>query len=1352
MKSLRSVLAALAVFASVAAVAVSAAAPPNGIPTHPIVSPILPPISRPTLAPAATLPPIGMPVSGSRVGAVAPGTRVPLSMLPALPMRTFANTVAPGRPALRPMSADGSTIAVAGSGSAQCSGSTSTLFVVGCQVNWNAQNIPAGSTYQDYYIAANSSVATAVGGTHGGGAGPGHTTTLSSAGIWVFAVFNVTANQWQTVVYASAGQTFALKVYQDSFHSQESYQYDVNSVSDAYIYATNLTPGDGYVVYVESTSIAPHCIFSAPAQGSYPTTGTGSLCNPNSLVGIVSSGGTMSVTWPLSVSYAPGTYVVGIFDTTAKKRLGTVQVAITGGAGITLSVKPDGTAANPSPLPQLPPGISSSVVAWDDGSEQSASGVNFATVANLLNHTYTWTLADPTGFVAASNTFTAGGPQAHTFNFNGAIQSAGGYASKILTGTLYDNTLKAVVASQSFQVKGYQSLTEFDVAMAGTYSASLVVTPGASVVSGLKFVNTGDNYYGIGNGDPLRGLLFTTGNPRGSDGAFLATAGAGNGVMASLNGFTLASCSPKCTSVASDSNGNSWNLSDFCSGPTVSNTGECYIEADPALSSTVLKPGDSLEIPSMTFYYASASACNGLPNGACPGDTSILPQDGLTWSTINSQSAWAPVYFTDGTSSHSGTGSLAIVGECSGGGGCAFNGGEAHYYKLNFAQAAYNLNTPYTIPNTNENIYGITVHNTSSGGTPDRIYALAFELTGPFAGPGSLYNIGLDAASTGNWQLVTCPAGFLNGAYTCISGAAAGHSIATGGTETIYFDASTVAQSFTYLDIALSSIQDPNSGNGFQFSITPATAAVPVFAAGSGGLNVDSLAQGLYSLNSGFMSYSFAPSTVGANATNFTEDVLFTNTPLSSDPNPDYIDNVLVEVPNAYLTGNTINPATPTNPGWSYLGTFTQGAFHYYDFGLCSAQFTSIQPGGAQSTPPPTTPLGALANSVAKCGATEPSALAPGTQMSMPFTIANAGTANTTWGVAVHGANGGGWTSYSNITLTNVPVSGSGGFASINGTAVPTNTEPQISGDPNTYVYSIKNNSTNGTNITGLTITIPGTDISGLSATQLGVSPWSVSGAAISGTAYGCTVVSTTQATAGGTNGSIVIGGGSCSIGASSTISIQFTATAPGVQNDEFQWPTTISPGGAKMGEAWTNDTRIKIVDVIGLTIVVDPSNPGPGGSTPSVNCSACAFSGLTIDLGNPGASTQTVGQDVIRASVYAQSSAHSSWVLCVDTNNNPASTFPGQTNELQLATDPSRSTTGVAGLTYYNSTFATIPVIGSGNPELKLATGPFNSARSAPYDTLNNLQLSIGTEFASLTTSQLTYTIIEDTAACPNS
>ncbi|MHB8463031.1 MAG: hypothetical protein ACYDA1_10315, partial [Vulcanimicrobiaceae bacterium] len=898
------------------------------------------------------------------MGAVSPGTRVPLSMLPALPMRTFANTVAPGRPALRPMAADGSTIAVAASGSGACNGSTSVLFVVGCPVNWNAQNIPGGSTYQDYYIAANSSVATAVGGTHGGGGGPGHTTTLSTAGIWVFAVFNVTANQWETVVYASAGQTYALKVYQDSFHSQESYQYDVNSVTDAYVYATNLTPGDGYVVYVEQTSVNPHCIFSAPAQGSYPTTGTGSLCNPGALTGIVSSNGTLSITWPLSVSYTPGVYVVGLYDTTIKKRLGTVQVSITGGAGITLAVKPDGTLANPSPVPQLPPGISSTSVAWDDGSEQSASGVNFATVANLLNHTYTWTMSDPTGFIAGSSTFTAGGPQAHTFNFNGAIQSAGGYASKVLTGTLYDNTLKAVVASQTFQVKGYQSLTEFDAAMAGTYSASLVVTPGTSVVAGLKFVNTGDNYYGIGNGDPLRGLLFTTGNPRGSDGAFIDPSGAGNGVMASLNGFTLAACSPSCTSVASDSNGNSWNISDFCNGPTSSNTGECYIQAIPASSSTVLRPGDSLEIPSLTFYYASASACNGLPNGACPGDTSILPQDGLTWSTVNSQSAWTPVYFTDGTSSHSGTGTLAIVGECSGGSGCAFNGGEAHYYKLNFPQAAYNLNTPYTIPNSNENIYGITVHNTSSGGTPDRIYALAFELTGPFAGPGSLYNIGLDAASAGNWQLVTCPAGFLGGAYTCISGAAAGHSIAVGGSETIYFDASSVAQSFTYLDIGLSSIQDPNTGNGFQFSITPATAAVPVFAAGSGGLNVVSLAQGLYSLNSGFMSFSFAPSTVGANATNFTEDVLFTNTPLSSDPNPDYVDNVLVRVPSAYLTGNTINPASPTNAGWSYLGTFAQGAYQFYDFGLCGSQFTSVQPGGAQSTPPPTTPLTALAKSV----------------------------------------------------------------------------------------------------------------------------------------------------------------------------------------------------------------------------------------------------------------------------------------------------------------------------------------------------------------------------------------------------
>ena len=1343
----RALLAGLGVFASVAAIAVSAAAP-NGTPIRPILAPIGVASAHPILAPIPTLAPIG----GVRgIGAVMPGTQIPLSRLPALPMRTFANTVTPGHGAIRPMAADGSTITVAAGGGASCSGSTAVLFVVSCAVNWNSVNIPGGSTYQDYVIPANSSTATAVGGTYGGGTGPGHATTLSSAGIWVFATFNTTSNQWETVVYVSAGQTYSLKLYQDSFHSQESYQYDVNSVSDVYVYATNLTPGDGFAVYVEETSISPHCVFSAPAQGSYPTTGTGSLCNPGALSGIVSSNGTLSITWPLSTSYTPGIYVVGLYDTTIKKRIGTVQASITAGAGLTLTVSPDGTFANPSPVPQIPPGISSTVVAWDDGSEQSASGVKFATAANLLNHTYTWTLTDPTGFVAGSNTFTAGGTQSHVFNFNGAIQSAGGYASKILSGVLYDNTQKQVDAAQSFQVKGYQSLTEFDPGMSGTYSASLVVTPGASSVAGLKFVNTGDNFYGIGNGDPLRGLLFTTGNPRASDGAFLAVAGAGNGIMASLNGFSLAACYPSCTTTATDSNGNAWNISDYCSAGSTSNTAECYIQALPANSSTVLRPNDSLEIPSVTFYYQSASACNSLPSGACPGDTSILPQDGLTWSTTTSQSAWTSVYFTDGTSNHSATGKLAIVGECSTGSGCAFNGGEAHYYKLNFNQAAYTINTPYTIPNSNENIYGITVNNTSSGGASNSIFALAFELTGPFAGPGTLYNIGIDGASAGNWATVTCPAGFLGGSYTCIDGQG-GNSIAPGTTQTIYFDASTVSQSFTYLDIGLSSIQDPATGKGFPFSVTPATAAVPVFAAGSGGLNVDSLAQGLYSLNGGFMSEAFAPSTIGANATNFTENVLFSNTPLSSDPNPDYVDNLLLRVPSAYLTGNTINPANPTTTGWTYLGTFAQGSFQYYDFGLCGNQFTSVQPGGGQATPPPTTPLTALANAVAKCGTTEPNALSPGTQISLPFTIANAGTTNTTWGIAAHGANGGGWTSYANITLQNVPVSGIGGFSSINAVAVPTNTEPQISGDPNTYVYSIKNNSSSGTNITGLSITIPGTDISGLSATQLGVLPWNISGATISGTTYGCTVVSTTEPTASGTNGSIVIGGGSCSIGANNTILIQFGGTSPGVQNDEFQWPTIIQPGGATMGEAWTYDTRIKIVDVIGLTIVVDPSNPGPGGSTPSVNCSACAFSGLTIDFGNPGASTQTVGQDVIRASVYAQSSAHSTWLLCVDTNNNPTGNYPGQTTELQLATDPTRSTTGVAGLTYSTTAFTSIPIIGSGTPELKLSTGPFNVARTAPYDTLNNLQLSIGTEFASLTVSQLTYTLIEDTANCPNS
>ena len=100
------------------------------------------------------------------VGKVRPGTRVPLSRLPRLPIKTALNTATPvhtkhgGR--FRPMAATGVSMTVTAAGACGTGGTLGTLYNVGCQLTVQAQgltNWSATDTYQYYYIAPNSTTA-----------------------------------------------------------------------------------------------------------------------------------------------------------------------------------------------------------------------------------------------------------------------------------------------------------------------------------------------------------------------------------------------------------------------------------------------------------------------------------------------------------------------------------------------------------------------------------------------------------------------------------------------------------------------------------------------------------------------------------------------------------------------------------------------------------------------------------------------------------------------------------------------------------------------------------------------------------------------------------------------------------------------------------------------------------------------------------------------------------------------------------------------------------------------------------------------------------------------------------------
>ncbi len=241
------------------------------------------------------------------------------------------------------------------------------------------------------------------------------------------------------------------------------------------------------------------------------------------------------------------------------------------------------------------------------------------------------------------------------------------------------------------------------------------------------------------------------------------------------------------------------------------------------------------------------------------------------------------------------------------------------------------------------------------------------------------------------------------------------------------------------------------------------------------------------------------------------------------------------------------NPA-PTTPGWAYLGQQASGGFTNYWFGVCAGQFVTAD------GPPATTPLTSPAAALPQCtNAQEQYSLAPSATLTVPIKFSNlpAGTAN--FNMYAHGANANGWTSAKQFSLNVSSASASAGFSAAGGyptpAPVPANTVPQIGGDPNVtygnaYTYTVKN--TGPTNITSLTVTVPGTDVNGNNATDGSGQTWLLTGApTLSGNVDGCTVTSSNSAQTNGTNGAINVGGGSCALKPGDTLQIRLHRERP---------------------------------------------------------------------------------------------------------------------------------------------------------------------------------------------------------------
>ncbi len=1364
----RAVLAAF-VFAGVA-VAISTAHPGPALPPprEPFPRATLRPISMPTIAPSApvaTPPALVLPLQSAAPGASPQpqlrgnlalqsqlGPPVPLGRFPRLPKQTARNTLAaPLAGGRRTLSATATSISY--STVSNCGASVGTIFNVGCVIQFqlaycNPNNPGANcyggyysinptDTFQDYYIDATSATAQTIGTPYtpnaNGDYGPSHQLTLANQGTYVLASYDQTAGAWVTAVYVTVGSASGLATFADPTLIFPSTNFNLptgGGTTDVYINAVGgLASSDTYVVYIEPTAIDVNCAWMVGVPGPYAA----GPCNPNLAAGVpvttLSSGQLqVQVTWAVTSGYAPGSYSVVLWDKTAQRRIAQSQVDLVSAAAGTVTITPIGGNPSPNPQPVATPG---SRFAFDNTSDESDYGFTMTVTGLNSSDYYCFTISNPNGTVIqqyanGNENFLCGFPGGGTLSIVDQFmntESPINFAPNSYTVQAYDYYSNAIGGSGAFQVLGYNATTDFTNAGGTSVTGTALVLPGGSnATAGLRFANDGDSFYGTNNGDTLSGVYFSTGR----------------------KGITLTLACNCAAETVVDSMGQSWNVSVTQVGGG-SNAGT-NVTILPATPGQHLAMGATITLPNLTFYNAPGNSNCSSGKPVCTGETSILPTDGLTWSPLNSSAASNPVYFTNaGTNTYAGTATFLHLGITNVGTpyvGGTQAGEEDHGYYPRMGQSLYAVDEPFAAPNTYADVYSLLATNDSTA-TTGNITQLAITYP-PLYSTGSLQTIpSVDGSSPTAWRPMTCPSGFSTTSTFCIQTNGSNTGIAPGTNQTIYIDLQNLPpSSFSYTDFSIQALKP------VAYTLTPDPAYQQTVLVGSSNPEiVDATAVGAYSLDANLISPSFTPTSVGTN-TNNPVTVSVQNTSTSADPFPDYLDAIVVQLPNGIANPSNFTGLTT---GWSYVGNSPgSGSTTDYWFGLCAAQFNPAD--GPAANPPPVNPA------LPSCGsAVEQSSLAPGATFQFTGNM-NVGSAAGTIAAAMyaHGANGNGWSKAHTFNLNVTPVAATAGFVNA-GTygsppAIPQGAQPQIGADSNTtygnsFVYQIDNTSSSGNNVNSATITIPGTDLSGVNGYD-GTTNWDITAApTLSGTGWThCAVTAYTSATSGGGNGQIVIGNdgsGTCTLTPNGKLNVNFPMKAPYKINDTFEFRAVVN-GTVDASENWQKDTYMQVVLTAQLVISVWPT-PGPGGSNPVPSCTlACSYvqASNQLDFGSIANAQANTGTDVALVSVYTDAANPVGWNLYVSTNNNPANTGT-PANELLTAVDQGTSSTGT-GLTFDQTTLATIPMT---SPGLTLVGTPAGglSPRRIPYDIVNTYQVNIQGGTTTGQTSVITYTFISN-------
>lgn len=1436
-------------FAAVVSVALATAALAGGVvaPSPQTVKPIT---VRPVTMPVASTQPMATTLPNRRGlpqtrctnvnwRGLRSGAQVPISCFPPLPAKTARNTSTPQATAkggrFHPLAATGATIDL--TAGANC-GTQGALYSVGCSLTWIATNNAdwsASDTYADYQLLPNSTTATLV-GTNGYAAGSptAHVATLSTQGTYAFFVYDTTAQVIVSIVYVNAGQAFSVGVYQDPFHTSPQYQYNVNTSSAAYIYLPNVSTNDTYVVYVESTSVNTFCVYMtpnstpAPYSPSPPPTGAPNalICNPANSPGIAAPSGQLALTWSLNNSYPAGTYSVVVYDKTEGVTLGQVQVSLTGFQQYGFVLFPTPAAA---PTPAAPATPASTLFAWDSANDQSTGGI-VATVPNQTGgasgQAYRLTATDPDGqvvFVGTTNTIpntctlannsAANCTATATFQFSAAsptLNSPGTYPNNIWTMQLYNPSNKTVEASQAFQIMGYSLQTNFLVSSVPQQSLTWIVGTSTNLPASMVFTNTANINY-PNAADPIKGIEYTTGL-----GASLTTnfkppaAGAnGQGITMALSGCTGAYNTVGCSKVVVDTAGNSWTATVYCSTNAVTAPGFtdlCVLTLFP-LNQATLTATNSITVSGLTFYMQGNSGTWKCFSAICTTFTSILPADGLSWSSTNTASnAWTPVYFDATNSALDIAAQADYIGSCTIS-NCATTGRNTvavatnppttpwtntHYYQSKFTKGEYQISDPFAATAGREDIMVLNLTGCTGSGTPvsgctanlgfnageigitfpSSINAsqITVDPSEPATPLGKFYAV---SSTGGNACLNTLPPNSIclnPGANTYNgTGSNTASGIQSGSVTQVWLDVPETASSFTAQNLEIQ-IWD-NVNLGWAATSYSGYTLTPIAGGGVAGTPVQSLSLQGFSLNSNLMASQFNPSTVSPSGTTTSYSLTFANTTTAADANPDPVDALVIEQATSSAWTVSGTPTFSGSPGaasWVNLsgtGFNAGGNNEEYWFGVCAQQATTYNALQAPAQPPtgptyPTTKQTALGTCTS--GTAENNSLAPGGTITINFALNNTSTGTQTFYVYAHGANGGGWSAPKTVTVTSSAKTASAKlFSVVQGSTtascsttsnVSTNTVATVSKSPNCFIYEVTNTSSAGAGnaITTTNITLPAFDINGL-ATSTG--DWTLVGTPVLGTISGgtfkttgipagCSIVTanTFSPTPGSTTGQIQVG--TCSAGAfvsGTNIAVEFVANTPSTESDAYLLPATID--GVTSGLAWTGSDEVSVAFSLGLSISVDPSNPGPGNSHPSVVCNPaqCTFSGETVNFGEFAANTTITGTDVVRATVIYEGSTvaatcpagagtvANTWQLQVSASANA-------TTELNTEVDETNST---SGLTYSAAAGAYFEPIATSTT---LACG--NYTANSDFDILQNFRVQNGADISGHQVT-ITYTLI---------